>query len=429
MLKNFISLFNNNIDPYVLRVEDRNIALEIWDYPPTSFANSFIEKWASNRNIEKMGTNAQIAKSILEHHDNRFFWKNCKEQRLLDKLNEDELLLEFRDRMRGFQDKHLEYEIDKYKSKIQKNIEEVNPIVEAIRTLLIEVPEHKNRGKALYLNRALSEFTETLENYRQELDEASLVSRAAKKLKYETGLFKGLSKIIGFFQDWDISRPYLKLSTLDLSLDNPFRHMIWAPVPLYYSIQECWERTQSRELCVNIVNEYFDVFNIFTQIVEDGFVDKRKNVLMESLNCARSGYYTASASLLYSQTEGLIFDLATKVNSKSFGDIKIEIFRNPIDLKRYIRSNGKEKDLRSIIDLLFDSDLVRFFWPGFLEYFSSDFYSDRCALAHGEVTTPLSKSDFNTIILFVITVLNTYKEFVDDGRAPILSDCYHEQKK
>lgn len=358
MLKNLISLLNKNIEPYVLRVGDRNIALEIWDYPPTPFTNSFIEKWASNRDIEKTTTNAQIAKSILEHPDNRFFWKNCKEQRVLDNLNEEELLLEFRDRMRGFQDKHLEYEIDRYKSKIKKNIEELNPLVEAIRSLLIEAREHKNKGRALYLNRALSEFTETVENYRQELDEASLVSRAGKKLKYETGLFKGLSKIIGFFQDWDISRPYLKLLTLDLSLDNPYRHMIWAPVPLYNSIQECWERTQSKELCINIVDKYFDVFSIFSQIVEDEFIDKRKNVLMESLNCAKSGYYTASASLLYSQAEGLIFDLSTEVNNKSFGNIKIEIFQNPNDLKRYISSDGKEKDLLSIISLLFDSDLT-----------------------------------------------------------------------
>lgn len=329
--------------------------------------------------------------------------------------------------MRGFQDKHIEYEIDIYKRKIERNIEELNPIIEAIQTLLIEAREQKKRGKTLYLNRALIDFTETLKNCQEELDEASLVSRAAKKLTYETGLFKGLSKIIGFFQDWDISRPYLKLSTLDLSLDNPYRHMIWAPVPLYNSIQECWEKTKSKESCVNIVDDYFDVYSIFSQIVNDSFVYKRKNVLLESLNCARSGYYTASASLLYSQTEGLIFDLATEVDNKTFGDTQIDIFPNTDDLKRYISCDGTEKDLLSIISLLFDSNLVKFFWPGFLEYFSSDFYADRCHLAHGEVTSQLSEPDFKTIILFVITVLNTYKDFLDDGKAPILSECYNMQ--
>ncbi len=256
---------------------------------------------------------------------------------------------------------------------------------------------------------------------------ASLVSRAAKKLTNETGLFKGLSTVIGFFQDWDIARPYLKASTLDLSLDNPYRHMIWAPVPLYYSIQDSWEQNKDKPLCINIIEKNFDVYSIFSNIINDNFIDKRKNVLLESLNCARSGYYTAAASLLYAQTEGLLFDLAIEVNNNTFGNTPIKIFQNPDDLKRYTSSDGKEKDLLSIAVLLFDSDLVKFFWPGFLEYFSSDFYVNRCHLAHGEINSQLSEPDFKTIMLFSITVLDTYKEFLDEGKAPVLSDCYNMQ--
>ncbi len=427
MLKNIIALINKQAEPYALRLGDRNIALSIWDYPPPAFAKSFIEKWASNRRIDNQGDIVKIVKSILQHTDNSFFWKNCKELRPLANLDQGELLLEFRDRMRGFQDKHLEYEITEYKSKIEQNIAELNPIIETIQTLLNSAREQKNRGKALYLNKALVDFTETRRSYQQNLDEASLVSIAARKLTNKTGLLKGLSTVIGFFQDWDIVQPYLKVSTLDLSLDNPYRHMVWVPVLTYYSVQDSWEQNKDKNLCINIIDRYFDIYSIFSDIVNNDFIDERKNVLLESLNCARSGYYTAASSLLYSQTEGLLFDLAAEVNNHTFGTTPIKIFQNPDDLKRYTSSDGKEKDLLSIAVLLFDSDLVKFFWPGFLEYFSSDFYVNRCHLAHGEITLQLTEPDFKTIMLFTITVLYTYKEFLDEGKAPVLSDCYSMQ--
>ena len=424
MLKNIITLFNKRYEPYALRLGDRNIALSMWDYPPSAFAKSFIEKWVSNRGIENKEDNLQVVKSILQYEDNCFFWKNCKELRSLHNLNDEDILLEFRDRMRGFQDKHKEHEIKNYKSKIKQNIEEISPIIEAIQTLLDNARAQKNRGKALYLNKALADFIETRKNYQEKLDEASLVSRAANKLTNETGLFKGLSTVRGFFQDWDIAWPYLKLSSLDLSLDNPYRHMIWAPVPLYYSVQDSWEQNQDKKLCIDIIDGYFDIYSLLSDIVDGNFIEKRKNVLLESLDCARSGHYTAASSLLYSQTEGLLLDLATEVNNHTFGNSPLKIFQNPDDLRRYKSSDGKEKDLLSIAVLLFDSDLFKFFWPGFLEYFSSDFYVNRCHLAHGEITSQFSEPDFKTILLFTITVLYSYKVFLDEGKAPVLSDCY-----
>ena len=122
MLKDIISLLSKQVEPYALRIGDRNISLSIWDYPPSDFANSFIEKWVTNRNIEENGDIVQIVKSILQYPDNSLFWKNCKELRPLANLNDEELLLEFRDRMRGFQDKHIGHEVSKYKSKIKQNI-------------------------------------------------------------------------------------------------------------------------------------------------------------------------------------------------------------------------------------------------------------------------------------------------------------------
>ena len=214
MLKRITAFLNKQAEPYALRLGEKNIALSIFDYPPPAFAKSFVEKWASNRNIENNEDILKIVKSILQYSDNSFFWKNCKEIRALDDLNDEDLLIEFRDRMRGFQDKHIEHEICNYKNKIEQNIKDLSPITEAIRTLLNNACEQKNRGKALYLNRALVDLTETINNYKQNLDEAALVIRAARKLTNETGLFKGISRITGFFQDWDIARPYLKLSTL-----------------------------------------------------------------------------------------------------------------------------------------------------------------------------------------------------------------------
>jgi hypothetical protein len=52
---------------------------------------------------------------------------------------------------------------------------------------------------------------------------------------------------------------------------------------------------------------------------------------------------------------------------------------------------------------------------------------NRCHLAHGEITLQLTESDFKTIMLFTITVLYTYKEFLKEGKAPVLSDCYNMQ--
>jgi hypothetical protein len=37
--------------------------------------------------------------------------------------------------------------------------------------------------------------------------------------------------------------------------------------------------------------------------------------------------------------------------------------------------------------------------------------------AHGEITVRFSEADFKTIILFTITVLIIYKEFIDEGKA------------
>ncbi|MCB2173541.1 hypothetical protein KQH65_12450 [archaeon] len=424
MLKTLIALFNKQYEPYLLRIGDRNIALSIWDYPPSAFAKSFIEKWSNSRGIEYDSDPVQAIKSILQCEDNCLFWKNCKELRSLANLDDDDILLEFRDRMRGFQDIHIEDEVKNYKDRIGQKVARISPIIKAIQTALDEARKQKNRGKTLYLNKALAEFTEAHETYQKELDEASLVLRAASKLKRETGLFKGLSTVLNFFRDWDIVRPYLKISSFDLSLDNPYRHMIWSPVPLFYSVQDSWEQNQDKKLCVDIIDAYCDIYKIFMEIVNNNFNEKRKGVLIESLDCAKSGHFTAASSLLYSQTEGLLFDLATEVNNHSFGSLRIQIFQNPDDLRRYIGSDGKEKDLLSIAGLLFDSQLTKFFWPGFLEYFSSDFYVNRCHLAHGEITSQLSEPDYKTIMLFTISVLYTYKEFLDEGAAPVLSECY-----
>ena len=429
MIKEIVKILINQKEPYVLRIGDRRTAISIWDYPPDAFARSFIEKWASSRGIENYENTLGIVKSILKNPENSSFWERCKALRPIDNLNnDDDFLLEFRDRMRGFQDTHIIFEVAQYKGRIKQNIAEVEPIVQAIEKLLDDALREKNRGKALCLKRALDDFTETLNNYKKGLDEASLVSRSATKLTSETGLFKGLSKIVGVFHDWDIARPYLQASTYNLSLDNPYRHMIWAPVPFYYSVQEQWEKNKDKNQCIAIFDNYFDIYNVFSSIIDDPLFIKRKDVFFESLNSGKSGYYTAASSLLYSQTEGLLFDLAMDVDNYTFGSTQIKIFPDPDNLKKYINNAGNEKDLLSITSLLFDSEFVKFFWPGFLEYFSSDFYQDRCHLAHGEITSQLTESDFKTIMLFVITVLYIYKEFQDGGEAPVLSDCYNMQK-
>ncbi len=424
MINYLIKLLNRTVDPFILNIGDLEIANKFWDYPPEPFVDSFLNEFIARREGLSLDNKESIIINILSHRDNQYIWDRCKETSEIDESDPQVLFSEFRDRMRGFKDCQLEECASDYRIKIKNYISKIEPITKKIENLLKEAKNLKNRGKVLYLSNEFDEFKKVLTKYRKQLDESSLVRRAAAKLRRETFLFKGISTIIGFFRDFDIIPPLLKLSTLDLVLDNPFRHMVWLPVPLYNSVQDNWEKYKDKKSCIQIIETYINIYDSLREIFEADFLVKRKNVLLESLKAAISGYFTAASLLLYSQTEGILLDLAIKVNNNKFGAAKAKIFPCEDAINCYIDNNGKERELLSISNLLFDSAFRDFFWPGFIEYFVSDFYSERCLLAHGKVSEQLLEGDYKTISLFVITVCDIYGEFIKNGNAPVMSKLY-----
>ncbi len=145
--------------------------------------------------------------------------------------------------------------------------------------------------------------------YKDELDESSVVKRAATNLMQDRGFFKGISKFIRSFRDIDISPPFLKTALLDITLDNPYRHLVWISYPTYIQMQKEWEESKNKEKCLSILEQYFSVTHNLEKFLEAEFLLNRKEILLQSVNCSKNKNYTAASLLLYTQTEGILVNI------------------------------------------------------------------------------------------------------------------------
>ena len=424
MLNQIAKLINRNTEPFVLRVGDFSKAQQSWDFPPPAFLNVFITNWEESRERKNDLSNIDFAKKIITNDENKNVWIDSKLFEDENNFNDDDIVEEeFRDKIRGFSDLELENKAKYYKDKIKKNLSDLEPIIEYLKKKLDEL-DKKERGKRLYWNTELNNLLEISKKYKNELDASSIVERSATNLMQDRGFFKGISKFIRSFRDIDISPPFLKAALLDITLDNPYRHLVWIAYPTYIQIQQEWEKSKDKEKCLDILEKYFDIMENLEQFIEADFIKNRREILLESINCSKNKNFTAASLLLYTQTEGILFDIAKEINGKSYKGNQLEIFSDTNNTNKYIDLTGGEKEFLSIMSILFDSKMRHFLWPGFLEYFASDFYAQRCIYAHGQNSTILNEFDYKTISLFTLTVLDIYRELKETGRAPSLSECY-----
>jgi len=424
MLNQIVKLINRNADPFVLRVSDFSKAQKSWDFPPAAFLNVFITNWEESRSQKNDLSNINFAKKIITNDENKGVWIESKLFEDENNFKNDDIIEEeFRDKIRGFSDDEVEKKAKYYKDKIRKNLSDLKPIIEFLKKKLDEL-DKKERGKRLYWNAELNNLLKISQKFENELDESSVVIRAARNLKQDSGFFKNISKFIRSFSDIDISPPFLKTALLDITLDNPYRHLVWIAYPTYTQIQQEWEKSHDKEQCLNILEQYFNVIDNLEKFIEAEFIENRKEILLESINCSKNKNYTAASLLLYTQTEGILFDIAKEINGRSYNGNQLQIFTDINNTNKYTDIAGCEKEFLSIMSILFDSKMRYFLWPGFLEYFASDFYAQRCIYAHGQNSTTLNEFDYKTISLFTLTVLDIYRELRETGKAPSLSECY-----
>ncbi len=414
-----------SVDVFTLRLGDHSIAATIWDFPPEAFMAAFIKERNRTFQIEYSGDLIKFAKEVLKPGRNESFWNFYGQSKFKGNPDEKNILQECRDRLRGFRDDDLKRESKQYREKIKRIGKEVKDVREKVQKLISNMDPNREKGKYYYLGYHLRRLEESGKYLKEELDEASLAQRSAKKLMRGEPRRSMSYAVLASNADFDIYRPRGYLNILDLHMDNPFRHLIWLSYPTFRKAEECWRDSGADTEALQIIEKEVDIYKSFNTILKEPFLKHRRDILKEVSEAAMASHFTVASVALFAQIEGILVDLALAVNGKVFNGHVMSLFPDPKNFKQYFSARAKKViDYLSIELFLFDSKFKYFFWPGFLEYFASDFYAERCKLAHGENYQPSSETDLKKLMLFALTITVIYHTYVKDGKPPIISELY-----
>lgn len=382
-----------------------------WDFSPDAFVQQFIDLLQKESKEKFSGTTIEIAKEILKDPDFDYFWRKVYNLDV-DGMNDYSVFLEFRDRFRGFSDSELEVKKTECKAKLEENIKKIDGVITAVQNLITNL-KRDEKGKYFVLSEKLEMLSQWKTDWQEFNSEAKLLIRAAGILQREKPRFKSFG-FGDFFADMDM---YLFDSedSIKKLFSFPFRHMEWLYVKPYREAERIFYKNgQDIKGAINrIIDDIGDPMSIYDSFVDNApFLLARKPILTEVRRCIDNQLFTAASLILFSQIEGIILDFAKEIDGKTFMGTKMQIFEPGSNYKSYInRRDGKPHNYLSIETILFESFLRNFLSPDFLEFFSTDFYSERCHYAHGENITPTSKTDFQALLFFALTVFFTYQEF------------------
>lgn len=190
----------------------------------------------------------------------------------------------------------------------------------------------------------------------------------------------------------------------DLSLTNPFRHAWWLPVRTYENAQDTWESTRDLEQTVAEVRPHADPVSILEEMCGSGILGNRQAILGEAYQNYLDERWTSAGVLLCLQAEGILLDTGRRVNQTNISGHTLAIF-DPNNEKRFIARSGTPTKFDSIKKVLMESQYGDALPLEYLEYFASDFYDNRCDLAHGKLTNPLTRNDVDVIIYALKTTI------------------------
>lgn len=192
----------------------------------------------------------------------------------------------------------------------------------------------------------------------------------------------------------------------DLSLTNPLRHAWWLPVMNFQNAQDVWETTRDLSQTIAQVRSVAEPRYLLKEASVNALIGGRQVIFSEVLDNYDDARWTSVGTLLCLQIEGLLLDTARHVDKKTIASHTLEIF-DPGDPQKFLSKKKKAgQKLSSIRTLVLQSEYGDCFPIEYLEFFASDFYDDRCNIAHGNVIVPLSKDDVDIMVYALITTLN-----------------------
>ncbi|MGE0087530.1 MAG: hypothetical protein AB7S75_24235 [Desulfococcaceae bacterium] len=398
---------------------------ENWDFESHAFLDQFIENWKKYFGRNFSGTNIEFAKNVLNCNRNASYWNKNLQSANLNIIDNEHLIEEFREQLCGFKQIHLQIELYKYEEEIKRNLDIIENTITSVKNTLKSLSRKRDKGKYYYLTYRLEKIKKVKNYLKSELENAPLIDRSSNKLMRKNSIQNNPNSLryIGFLADMDIKLLPSDISLEDLSFSNPFRHLYWISVSAYSDVDDIMKTSRLEMNAIQRIEKEFELYKLFDFFNEQPFLNERKGILNEVIKSAKSECYTAASLLLFTQTEGILLDLALEINDKLFKTKKMEIFPDINNYRQYIsRKNNKKEEWLSIETLMFDSMYRDFFWPGFLEYFNTEFYSERCRYAHGEGKQLIDEISFKKILLFTLTVLNIYFEYLETNKPPILSN-------
>jgi len=205
-------------------------------------------------------------------------------------------------------------------------------------------------------------------------------------------------------------------TTWDLSLTNPFRHAWWLPVGAYEGAQDIWENTKDLGMTVAQVRTHADPSPMLEEMCNSAILGNRQAIFREAYQNYLEGRWTSAGVLLCLQAEGLLLDVGRTIDQTSISGHAIAIF-DTNDGKRFIARSGTPTKFNSIRKVLLESQYGDALPLEYLEYFASDFYDNRCDLAHGKLTNPLTQNDVD-VIIYALETTRLHLETLLNGTFP-----------
>ncbi|MBF0453404.1 MAG: hypothetical protein HQL72_01150 [Magnetococcales bacterium] len=351
---------------------------------------------------EDINANTFFSRFIQDH---AFLFPDQKES-VMSKANERPSDENLRDRMRGFNDLELEAKIQHLRSRSKSRKSHYQDILVKVDGKITGINNEKSPKHHYYT--VQKEFAEVaLRRANEELDETSLINSAIRML-----ISSGRSFNLPYVGFVDLF-PLLDLT--DYDLDNPFRHFQQLSFPVYQEMQSTWKSTKdSGQTLAVIQQEIPDIESRFQHLIQDPCFAARRLLFQECLDVAGQGFHSAATLLLITQLEGLLVDWAQELNGITFDGNTFDIFPIPVNTDKFIKITGGLGKNLSIAKLIQQSRFRCAFDPAYTEFFLSEFYDNRCQMAHGAIVAPSNHTDFLATLLFAITTVLEYEKFKND---------------
>lgn len=307
--------------------------------------------------------------------------------------------------LQGMQAFHAE------RSVVKDRLENIKRDIEnTISQLQLCANSSQDQAKGKYWRCAIARLTDTRREVERllrpnELDE--LTQEMLREATEQSRMY-ALAKrsLFGIFASPSIRLLALqnRHTTWDLSLTNPFRHAWWLPVRTYENAQDTWENTRDLEQTVAEVRPHRDPASILEEMCESGILGNRQAIFREAYQNYAEQKWTSAGVLLSLQAEGILLDTGRAINQTSISGHTLSIF-DPNDRKKFIAKSGAATKFNSIRKVLLESQYGDALPLEYLEYFASDFYENRCDLAHGNFADPLTREEVDVIIYALMTTI------------------------